>query len=106
MAIKKPSTPSQSPAVIVQWLLTLAAVNATASPAYRPFSCTTTKGASFNITVGGTVTGYITFPSPKVVTLDVNSTATSVQIGCINVYQTELDANPGMNFDSNGCVTH
>jgi Tfp pilus assembly protein PilV len=85
---------------------TLSAVNATASPAYRPFSCTTTKGASFNITVGGTATGYVTFPSPKVVTLDANSTATSVQIGCINVYQTTLATNPGLNFDSSGCVTH
>lgn len=86
---------------------TLAAVNATASPAYRPFSCTTTKGASFNITVGGTATGYVTFPSPnKSVVLDVNSTATSVQIGCINVYQTTLATNPGINFDSSGCITH
>lgn len=85
---------------------TLSAVNSTASPAYRPFSCTTTKGAAFDITVGGSASGYTVFPSPKAVALDPASTATSVQIGCINVYQTTLDTNPGMNFDSQGCVTH
>ena len=85
---------------------TLSAVNSTASPAYRPFSCSTTKGANFNITVEGSTSDYTVFPSPKVVALDPASTATSVQIGCINVYQTTLDTNPGMNFDSQGCVTH
>lgn len=85
---------------------TLSAVNTTASPAYRPFSCTTTQGASFSISVGGTKTGYTIYPFPKNIQLDPASTATSVQVGCINVYQTTLDTNPGMNFDSQGCVTH
>lgn len=85
---------------------TLSAVNTTASPAYRPFSCTTTQGASFTISVGGTKTGYTIYPSPKTVTLDPASAATSIQVGCINVYQTVLATAPGINFDSSGCVTH
>lgn len=85
---------------------TLSAVNTTASPAYRPFSCTTTQGASFSISVGGTKTGYTVYPSPKNIQLDPASTATSVQVGCINVYQTVLATAPGINFDSSGCVTH
>lgn len=80
-------------------------ININASPAYIPFTCTTTQGATLDISVTGIADGYSINPSnPKTVVIPENA-GSAVDVGCITVYQTILNSLPGIQFDSQGCVS-